>query len=271
MNEYPSVKVSPLHFVRLHADYLPMLTRAPQTDFVVRTLAARKAGNTPLMTADLVIAGWSTRQTFPLALDYPLHFRKTYHPARLHADPRVEFEHQTLASTLIEVPAPIGFTYNTFRSCLLPGTPLNRLFELGVEPQERNITVARELSLPAAAGLWHLTEHAFSTVHKLQEGGLSHRDTHWHNFIVCASPLSVTPIDFERATTRDAVDAEAWERHCEADREHLLTLAVYLSCTLGRQRGVLGEMALAQLDTLVQPAETFRKAIDERTFAGGLT
>lgn len=248
-----------------------MIERAPRADFVVRTLASRTAGDTPLMSADLVIASQETRNRYPLATEYPLHFRKTYYPGRLHADPRVEYQHHSLASTLIEIPAPIGHSRNTFRSCLLPGTPLNRLFELGVEPDERNCTLAQALDLPSAAGLWHLAERALRALTQLQEGGLCHNDAHWHNFIVCRSPLSVTPIDFERAVTRESVDAETWKKRCEADRHQLLRLAVYLQCALGRQRGPLGQQALEQLADLVRPAETFRRAIDERTYGGSLT
>jgi hypothetical protein len=184
MTRYPSIQVSPNHFVGLNEDYLPMLERPPRSDFVVRTLASRTAGDTPLMSGDLVIASVDTRKRFPLANEYPLHFRKTYFPGRLHTDPRIEFDHHTLASTLIDVPAPIGHTRSTFRSCLLPGTPLNRLFELGVEPDERNCDIAQALDLATAAGLWYLAEGALRAITLLREGGLCHNDAHWHNFTV---------------------------------------------------------------------------------------
>ena len=271
MSQYPSIKVSPTHFVGLNEDYLPMIERAPSTDFVVRSLASRKAGAMQLMSGDLVIASYETRKTFPLAAEYPLHFRKRYYPGRLHADPRIEFQNHTLASTLIEIPPPIGHTSDTFRSCLLPGNRFDMLFELGVEPDERNVTLAQALDLPGAAGLWSLAERALGAMTQLQEGGLSHSDAHWHNFIVCTAPLSITPIDFERAVMKDAVDAKTWKKHCEADRRHLLRLAVYLQCRLGKQRGPLGQLALDQIESLVSPADTFRRAIDERTLSGSLT
>ena len=266
MSRYPSIQVSPNHYIGLNEDYLPMIERPPRSDFVVRTLAKRTAGDMPLMSADLVIASVETRDRFPLANEYPLHFRKTYFPGRLHADPRVEFKHHTLASTLIEVPAPIGHAHNTFRSCLLPGTPFNRLFELGVEPDERNIDIAQELELSAAAGLWLLAERALNTLMKLQDGGLCHNDAHWHNFIVCRAPLAIIPIDFERAVNRDSVEPEVWKKHCRADLHQLLRLGVYLQGALGRQRGPLGQQSLDRLDELVRPPDTFRRAIDGRTF-----
>jgi hypothetical protein len=62
-----------------------------------------------------------------------------------------------------------------------------------------------------------------------------------------------------------------WEKQCKADAQRILRLGVYLQCALGRQPGPLGEQALEQLDELVRPPDTFRRAIDERTFAGGPT
>ena len=44
-----------------------MILRAPEQDFVVRTLAKTTAGDTPLMTGDLVIAGRATRERHPVA------------------------------------------------------------------------------------------------------------------------------------------------------------------------------------------------------------
>ena len=141
--------------MRLAQDYAVMVRRAPGRDLVVRTIARRDANGMPLMSADIVIAGRETRDKFPAARTYPLHFRKTYYPARLHGDPREEFERQREAAALIGLPEPIGCTYDTFRTCLLPGTPYARLSPFGVEPEESNITRARELPLASAAGLWH--------------------------------------------------------------------------------------------------------------------
>ena len=114
-----AVKVSPRHSVAVDPDYYAMIKRAPQQDFVVRTLAKRMAGETPLMSGELVIAGLATRERYPLAAEFPLHFRKTYHPGRLRGDPQVEFERHTRASEILGIPLPIGHTPNTFRSCLL--------------------------------------------------------------------------------------------------------------------------------------------------------
>ena len=126
MNSDGLISVSPTHHVRLAQEYHHLIHNPPGTDFVVRTIALRKAGDLPLMSAQLVIASAETRRTFPAADTYPLHFRKTYFPASLHGDPQVEYLRQLRASELLPVPPPIGWTPLTFRSCCLPGVQYQR-------------------------------------------------------------------------------------------------------------------------------------------------
>jgi hypothetical protein len=265
------IQVSPRHHVALSEDYLPMIDKAPREDFVVRALARRKVGVMTLMMGELVIAGAATRDQFELAGVYPLHFRKTYYPGQMHGDPRTEFELHERASHLVDVPPPIGSTPNSYRSCFLPGTPLDRVSSLGTEPDESNIGLARALSLASAAGLWRLAEEAFDLLTRMQEGGLAHGDAHLHNFIVCPSPLEVLPIDFEIGLLRDEVSKEVWQQRTQADRQHLLKLALYLQCALGRQRGLLARESMASIELLVRPADTFHDAIEERTFDAAIT
>jgi hypothetical protein len=123
--EHHVVQVSPHHSVTVDDDYFSMIRRAPEQDFVVRTLARAMAGDAPLMIGELVIAGRATRDRHPLAATYPLHFRKTYFPGRLRGDPRTEFERHTRASEVLGIPPPIGHAGRTFRSCLLPGRPFD--------------------------------------------------------------------------------------------------------------------------------------------------
>jgi hypothetical protein len=247
-------------------EYVPMLDRAPREDFVVRTLARRMLADRPMMMGELVIAGEATRAKYELAARYPLHFRKTYYPGRLHGDPCLELERHAFASSLVGLPPPIGCTRNTFRSCFLPGSALDRLSSLGTEPAESNVAQAQALTLAELAGLWRLLEEAHDVVLRLQQGGLTHGDAHPHNFIVCSSPLEVLPVDFERALLRDETGEEEWNERCQQDRDLLLQLAIYLQCGLGQQRGALAQEALTRLDALVRPAETFRRAITERTY-----
>ncbi len=212
------------------------------------------------MTAELVIAGDETRRRFPLAAEYPVHFRKTYFPGRLHGDTDREFGGQSRAAELLGLPPPIGRTPRTFRTCFLPGRPYSRLSPFGAEPEESNLPVARALPLAAAAGLWRLAEEAFSRLAALHEGGLCHGDVELHNLVVTSSPLEVIPIDFEAATFRDVPkkeqkDAEPWEVRVAADFAPLLREAVFLQCALGPQPGPFARMALARIGEALQGPE----------------
>ena len=108
------VAVSPQHSVRLAREYADLLERPQANDYVVRTIARREVNGMPLMSAEIVVAGRETRERHPLAVTYPLHFRKTYSPARMHGDTAKEFENHTLASRIIGLPPPIGFCSQVF-------------------------------------------------------------------------------------------------------------------------------------------------------------
>ena len=258
------IAVSPRHTVLLAKELCPLVEKAPRQDFVVRTWARREANGLPLMAAELVIAGAETRQAHPAAETYPLHFRKTYFPARLHDDPQVEFELHLLASQLSRTPPPIGYTTTVFRSCLIPGQSYARLTPFGGEPPENNIAKAQKLSLATAAGLWRLAEEALAQLLMLQDGGLAHGDTELHNIIVCPAPLEPVLVDFEAAIRRDTIEPAAWDARCARDLEPLLREAVYLQCALGRQSSQLGELSWSRLAALFRSPERFRQAIERQ-------
>ncbi len=259
------IAVSPRHQVLLAREYLALVERPPQRDFVVRTLMRRQVGDLLLMTAELVIAGAETRALHPLAVAYPLHFRKTYFPGQLHDDPQVEFDNHALASRITSQPPPIGYTAKVFRSCLLPGTPYARLSPFsGVEPAERTIPLAEKLPLASAAGLWLLAERALGQLVKLQEGGLAHGDAELHNCIVCPAPLELLFIDFGGSVHRADVGAEAWAARCARDLEPILREAVFLQCALGRQVGPLAELSWERMDRLLPSADRFRRVIERQ-------
>lgn len=261
--------MSPQHAVIVDADYLTLIERAPQQDFVVRTLAKRMAGDTPLMSGELVIAGRATRASYPLAETYPLHFRKTYYPGRLRGDTQIEFERHSQASAILGIPPPIGYAGGTFRSCLLPGRPFDRVTApFGSEPEESNLKHADNLSLAAASGLWLMVERIMHAHLTLQAAGLTHGDAELHNFIVCPAPLDVLPIDFDMAVQRDTVSDEQWQARCASDLEPLLKVAIYLQCALGAQPGALGELSRERCDALFTRSDAFRRAIESRA---GLT
>jgi hypothetical protein len=262
MDETRRIAVSPRHTVLLASELFLLVEKPPSQDFVVRTLVRREANGLPLMSADLVIASEATRQRHNAAAIYPLHFRKTYFPARLHGDPRLEFEHHLLASQLCSVPPPIGFEAKVFRSCLIPGQPYARLTPFGAEPPEINITKAQKLPLATGAGLWRLAEENLAQLLALHRGGLSHGDAELHNCIVCPSPLEPILIDFEAASQRSALSDADWAARCASDLEALLREAVYLQCALGRQPGGLGDLAWDRLPQLFRSADRFRRAIE---------
>jgi hypothetical protein len=242
-----------------------VLRRAPQKDFVVRTIAHREANGLPLMSAEIVIASEATRKQFPLAERYPLHFCKTYYPGRLHGDPRLEFSMQSEACDILGQPPPIGCDQSTFRSCLLPGSPYQRLSPFGVEPEERKLSAARELHLAKAAGLWRLCEDAFERLGRLHAAGLCHGDAELHNFVVCPSPLEILLIDFEAAVKRQDLSDEAWQGMVRKDLLPLLREAILLQCSLGQQPGALAEASRARIQELFRDPERFGREIGEQT------
>ena len=269
MEDERMVRVSPRHTVLLSREYLPFIDTPPQRDYVVRTVAKRQVGAMTLMSGDLVIASVETRKSFALAAEYPLHFRKSYFPGQLHGDTKDEFENHSRASRLIDIPAPIGFTPNTFRSCLLPGHPYTRLSPFGAEPQTANIALAEKLPLASAAGLWRLCEEALAKHLTLQAGGLAHGDAELHNFIVCPTPLELVLIDFEGSVDRSTQTEEAWQKRCATDLVPLLREALYLQCSLGRQTGKLAELALSRCAELLTYPEQFERAIEQRASVSG--
>lgn len=262
MIDHAMIPVSPRHSVKLAQEYCHLVDRPPGSDYVVRTLVHREVGGMPLMSAELVIASVETRARYPLAATYPLHFRKTYFPASLHGDPQIEFDRQSKASALLSLPPPIGWSPLTFRSCFLPGKPYNHLSPFGVDPEENNVRLARELPLAAAAGLWFLMERAFAQFQTLHRAGIVHGDAELHNLIVCPAPLEMLLIDFENAVERTPdMDDAAWQKRVQADYHLILKEAIFLQCTLGLQTGALAEHAWEQMDSLFKAPDRFRREI----------
>jgi hypothetical protein len=262
MDDDRVVAVSPQHSVRLARELVGLIESPQQDDYVVRTIARREANGLPLMSAEIVVAGRETREQYPLAVTYPLHFRKTYFAARLHGDTAKEFENQSLASGILGLPPPIGFAPKVLRSCLAPGRPYQRLTPFGVDPEEGNLRIAQKVHVAAAAGLWGFVERAFKQLSTLHDAGLAHGDAELHNVVVCPSPLDVVVVDFEAAIRRDPLEESAWQARCAADLTALLREAVFLQCVLGRQRGPLADVSWFELDRLFRSPDRFRRAIE---------
>lgn len=262
MEEQRWIAVSPRHRVRVASELFQLLDRPPQRDFVVHTIEKREANGLPLMAAEIVIASAQTRTEFPAAAAYPLHFRKTYYAARLHGDPKIEYDAALKASELAELPPPIGHTGHIFRSCLLPGTPYRRLSPFQQDAEDSNFRSAGDLPLVPAAGLWRLLEEGWRQLATLHAGGLAHGDTELQNFIVCPAPLEVILVDFETAVLRESVDEAAWQKRIELDRAPLLREAIFLQVALGRQRGPLADESWAAASTLFRDGARLRRGIE---------
>jgi hypothetical protein len=265
VDEHFSIAVSPRHSVRLAMEFRHLIERPPRRDFSVRTITRREAHGTPLMAAEIVIAGEDVRRELPLAATYPLHFKKTYYPARLHGDPKVEYDRQLDASRLISVTPPIGSSHDTFRACMIPGSPLSTLLPFQTEPEDRNLRHARDLALPAAIGLWRLTELVYDDLVKLHAGGLAHGDAELHNFVVCPAPLETVVVDFEAAVLKDALDADGWEKRKQLDLDPLLRLAALLQCSLGAQPGELAERCASRMPALFRDPNKFVREMDRQS------
>ena len=265
--EQMMVRVSPRHELLLAPEYAQLIQHPPEHDFVMRTITRREANGLQLMSAEMVIAGKDTRKEFPLAAEYPMHFRKTYFPGRLRGDPSVEFANQQRASEVLGAPPPIGFTKDTFRSCFVPGKPYSRLTPFGIEPVENNVRVAEEINLATAVGLWWLCGQAFAALVKLHEAGMVHGDMELHNIAVAPAPVEAVLIDFELAKWKKDVNGAEWEKLVKADFTELLKEAVYLQCALGRQPGLLADMAMERLAGLFPSPGRFERHIRSQAAA----
>jgi hypothetical protein len=265
LDDHLLVAVSPRHSVRIAEEFLELVQKPRNEDLVVRTIARREANGLPLMSAEIVIAGVETREKYPLAQSYPLHFRKTYFPGRLHGDPKDEFELQGEASKLVRVSAPIGYDDKSFRACLVPGTPFEALSPFQYEPEDQPLRRAQKLPLATAAGLWRLSVQAFDVLGALHRGGLVHGDAVLQNFVVCPSPLEVVPIDFEGSARRSDLDEAEWQKRIQTDLDPLLLHAAFVLCSLGRQPEPLAEATLSRLEHLVRAPDRLRREIERRS------
>lgn len=259
------VPVSPFHQIRLDEAYAQLLSRPPEHDYVLRTLATKKVNDQPMVQGDLVIAGKDTLEAYPLARDYPLHFRKTYYPICFFQDPAGEFSKHVRVSEVIDVAPPIGSTRTSFRSCFIPGRSLSLCSPFGTEPEESNIAPALEMELVAQCGLWKLLEELYGKLQRLHQAGIAHGDAELHNFIVTPSPVGITMIDFEKAVLEEeAISEDVWKEACEKDMHNILQQAVYLMCALGRQSGQMGESAWSLKEKLFRDPERFSREIERR-------
>lgn len=257
------VSLSPYHKAEIDADLVPFFEEPPTRDLVIRTVSRKMANGQPLIQGDMVLAGQETRDKHPMAREYPVHFCKTYYPTAFHPPPEREFRHHENAARILDLAPPIGFSRNTFRSCFIPGKPLSILSPLGVEPIERNISIARNCETTFLIGLWQLLESVFEETQLLHQAGIAHGDLFLHNVIVSLSPIKVFLIDFEQCVEMDSLPkGKTWEEICAADEEEILKQAIFVQCALGEQRGALAKRSSERLTGLFGSlADKFGKAM----------
>ncbi len=261
------IELSPYHQIELAPAWEALRDNPPDRDQVIRTVSRKMLNDQPLIQGDLVFAGLNTRAEFPLAEKYPVHFRKTYYPGAFHKPPQQEYDRHLQISGILDLPAPIGATKNSFRSCLIPGTPMDRLSPFGVEPLDRNIALAEEQGITSLMGLWTLFETVYDQITHLHAAGLAHGDLFLHNIIIPSSPIGVFLIDFELAVEKKEASEEGWKKACTSDFEELHQSATYIQCGLGKQTGPLAEASLARLSELFgDSAARFQKAVDRHSF-----
>lgn len=252
-----SVTLSPRHHAQLIPEFQYLVNSPPDHDMVIRTVSRKLSNDMPLIQGHLVIAGKDTLQAFPLAQTYPVHFRKTYYPTAFHPPATLEYAKHEKISRLIDVPPPIGATKNCFRSCFIPGIPLNRISPFGVEPLEQNLGVAERAAPGLLFGLWHLLEQVETQLSTLHRNGMAHGDLFLHNVIVSRSPIAVCLIDFEQAIERnsDMTDPE-WAEIAFRDLEEVFQHALWVQAGLGAQPGSLGERSRSLASELLGSAAT---------------
>jgi hypothetical protein len=258
------VPVSPLHKIELAEGLRRLLERPPEKDFPVYTIARKTAPDgRELVHSELVIAGKRTRSAFPLADTYPVHFLKSYHPWSFHGDPGIEFANSRAAAKILDIPEPIGYDNNSFRTCFLPGKPLSKLSPFtNVEPPHRCLAIAQQVDPLGLVGLWHLVESVFNQVEKLHARRFCHGDLELHNVVICTSPIQTIMIDFESSEQSFDGPEKSWNELRLRDHYELLRLAVYLQCGLGRQKGPLAQKSLEDLSLLFDTSSTFAARLD---------
>lgn len=255
------IALSEWHRIELAEELSDLVENPRRKDYTIHTIADKSTAHQQLVQMALVIAGAETREAFPLARKYPVHFLKQYYPASFHPDPAEEFHNLEAISTLLESPPPIGWTRNSIRSCFIPGTPFDRLSPFGVEPPEANIRLAEEARSDRLIGLWYLLESLHRQVKKLHRAGWCHGDLELHNTVVSLSPIRLFLIDFEAARKREGMDAQEWKKACREDLRNIFREAIYIQSAIGRQPGPLGRESVRAMDWLFKNPEPFRASL----------
>ena len=254
------IALSTLHKIELNQNFRTVLKNPRNKDFLVHNIMTKKSPNgEPLVTTELVIAGKITRNQFPRAQQYPLHFVKRYGPTSFHSDPKIEYDNSCKIAEILKNPMPIGFNSSTFRNAYLPGIPYEKLSPFRIEPIERNLDIAQEVPLTTQIALWQLMEDAYKQIKKLHRNGYTHGDLEKHNLIVCKQPIALYLIDFESVKSLRNSDNPKLE--CRKDLQVIFSEAIFLQSVLGKQPSGLGKASIKALDWIFKDPEPFKEIL----------
>ena len=187
-------------------------------------------------------------QAHPAAATYPLHFRKTYFPGRLHEDPAVEFERHLLASELVPNAAAHRPQRRRVPQLPDPRPVISRASRRSAANRRRTTSQGGEAAAGDRGGVVATRRGDAGAAARASRAAASRTATPSCTTSSSApSPLEPILIDFEAAVRRDAMTDADWEKRCKLDLEPLLREAVYLQCALGRQPSRLGELSWSRL------------------------
>lgn len=254
------IALSTIHKIELNQNLKTILKNPRNKDFLVHNIMTKRSPNgEPLVSTELVIAGNKTRNQFPKAKKYPLHFVKRYGPTSFHSDPKIEYDNSCKIAEILKNPMPIGFNSNTFRNAYLPGIPYEKISPFGIEPCERNLEIAQDVPFATQIALWQLMEDAYKQIKKLHKNGYAHGDLEKHNLIVCKQPIGLFLIDFESVKCLGECDNP--ESQCRKDLQIIFTEAIFIQSVLGKQNGALGKASFKALDWIFKDPEPFKEIL----------
>lgn len=243
------IRLNPKQQVDLIPELADLIKHPPDKDVIIRTLSRKLANDQPLIQGDLVIAGKDTLSEHPRAVQYPVHFRKTYYPVSFHPPATLEYNKQEEIAPILDLPPPIGADTNCFRSCFLSGIPLAKLSPFGVDPEVTNLQIAEKTDPGKLIGLWKLLADLYKQIEQLHKAGFVHGDLFLHNVIVSTSPVKLYLIDFALAVRKEETDN--WDKLCKNDLSEVYRHALWVQAGLGIQTEEPGPSALDTAEKLL--------------------
>ena len=198
---------------------------------------------TPFILGEIVLAGKTTRETFPIINKFPVHFKKTILPSYgsitvkgSDANPQKEKEISKIVwdhfqeidkNTLI--PRPLGHSRSTYRSELIEAKTLGAITPINNSNDPKDIAEQiQEAKLSHTTSelkeLWDGLEKLNEEIGKLHSGGLLHNDLHRENMMLVRTEKETiaTLIDFETTEEDERFQTPEWEGACKEDKNLFL-------------------------------------------------